>query len=292
MFDSGSVGNVDTLNNNGFVYVGPGATLNLTNQNGGIQTVAAGSTFDIEGDFIDKVANDSAFAQLTDIYGAVRIANGSTIQDNPVGKTLTIYGGGSLNIQNGTIFKVHANVVGLYQGSITLDPSSLIIEGTLYNYGAHITVDGNSVFSVGSVVNGGPLMLTHNAGMSVNNGFYQLASGTLGESIDATGFSIVTVNGGPVVLDGTLDVMLDPGFDPAIGTTYRFILFQPGELSGTFASIQNQYFNNRTEGWRVIYDNTDGYVELEATPSPEPSSLLLLSSGLLSLAYGMRRRWM
>ncbi len=147
------------------------------------------------------------------------------------------------------------------------------------------------MFSVGSLVNGGPLSLTNNAGMTVNDGFYQLASGTLGESIDATGFSIIVVNGGPVLLDGTLDILLDPNFNPAIGSFYRFLLFGPGSLNGMFASIQNLYFNNGTEKWIVNYNNAGGYVELQAAPAPEPASFLLLGSGLLSAALGLRRKF-
>ena len=297
-----ALGNNDTadvfeLTNNGYISVGSGATLNLLYQPSGITTVAAGSTFILQGTFNAvgaPVGAPNGFNSLTDIYGTLTISNGQTIQDfdkSGPPMTLTIHSGGSLTVLNGSTFDVHNNIVGTYGANIYTDPSSLIIEGTLYNYGANITVDGNSVFSVGSVVNGGPLMLTHNAGMTVNNGFYQLASGTLGASIDATGLSIVTINGGPVVLDGTLDVLLGPNFDPAIGSFYKFLLFGPGELSGTFASIQNEYFNG-TEKWVVIYNNAGGYVELEAAPAPEPGSFLLLGSGLLCAAFGIRRRWM
>jgi PEP-CTERM motif len=72
-------------------------------------------------------------------------------------------------------------------------------------------------------------------------------------------------------------------------------LFQPGELSGIFATIQNDYFNNGTEKWVVIYNDAGGYVELLATnnsTTPEPSNFLLFGTGLLSVAYGVRRRWL
>jgi hypothetical protein len=57
------------------------------------------------------------------------------------------------------------------------------------------------------------------------------------------------------MLDGTLDVLLDSGFNPAIGSTLKFLLFNPGALSGQFASIQNDVFNGGTEEWAELKSN-------------------------------------
>jgi hypothetical protein len=134
------------------------------------------------------------------------------------------------------------------------------------------------------------LSLPGGSTITVANGFYQLDAGTLGESIGASGFGVLVATDGQMMLAGTLDIMLDPGFNPTIGSTYQFILFQPGELSGMFANIQNLYFNNGTEKWIVNYNNAGGYVELQAAPAPEPASMLLLGSGLLTAAFGFRRK--
>ena len=75
---------------------------------------------------------------------------------------------------------------------------------------------------------------------------------------------MITVDPAAVSLDGTLNVLLQSGFNPAVGSTYEFIVFTPGELSGMFSSIQNDIFNGGTEQWAVIYNNSGGYVELLA----------------------------
>ena len=160
----------------------------------------------------------------------------------------------------------------------------------LTNNGGQVNVVGpNAFLNVGGIGNGGTLTLPEGL-TNLANGFYQLANGTLGETIGAMGFLIFAVNGGLVMLDGTLDIMLDTGFNPPVGTTYDFPTFDPGMLSGTFSKIIQQPFNNETEYWVLNYNNAGGYVSLEAEPVPEPSSFLMVGAGLLSLAYGIRRR--
>jgi len=110
--------------------------------------------------------------------------------------------------------------------------------------------------------------------------------------MSATDYGVIV--SGTALLAGTLDALLQGGFNPAVGSTYKFLFANPGEISGTFSSILNDLFNDGTERWLVDYDNGDGYVELIAqsngSPVPEPATLLVLIPGLLGVGYGLRRR--
>jgi len=79
-----------------------------------------------------------------------------------------------------------------------------------------------------------------------------------------------------------------------VGSTFKFLNFTPGGLSGVFANIQGGIFNGGTEKWFVDYENGGGYVELIAErnggPVPEPATLLVLIPGLLGAGYGLRRK--
>jgi hypothetical protein len=92
---------------------------------------------------------------------------------------------------------------------------------------------------------------------------------------------------------GTLNVQLGNGFTPTVGESFDFISFAPGGLIGSFAGIQNDLFHDNTEQWAVTYDNTDGEVILTAegaSPSPEPSTMILLAIGLAGAVAWRTRR--
>ena len=48
---------------------------------------------------------------------------------------------------------------------------------------------------------------------------------------------MIVITGGLVGLNGAVDVLLEPGYNPAVGST--FLEFSPGTLSGMFTSIEN-----------------------------------------------------
>ncbi|MGH9655442.1 MAG: PEP-CTERM sorting domain-containing protein, partial [Bryobacteraceae bacterium] len=202
-------------------------------------------------------------------------------------------------------------------GSVQVDASSTLSASNFTNNpGATVTLEAASGGHPGGVLD--PLTYTSGgvttvgAGSTLDvgsgtpgvTGYDQTSDGTLQEEIfglpsaNCTGSAgdcgIINVTG-DVTLSGTLDPILENGFDPMNGDSFLFMTFT-GALNGAFSSIADQIFGNNTQQWNVTYGN--GFVELTAnayTPAPpsavpEPRSILLFGLGLIALGVGTRLR--
>ena len=158
----------------------------------------------------------------------------------------------------------------------------MTVSGTLYNQSSGSVLAGYGT-AIGS---GGSL---NGAGCDPQT------DSPLTEIIESAGIFGVFDYSGPATLGGTLDVELQNGFIPAVGESFEFIQFPADDLSGAFDNITNDLFNNNTEQWVLTYDNADGNVRLtaeaaSAAPTPEPSTMLLIGSGLLLMGCRIRPR--
>ena len=319
------VANLGSLVNGGDSLVNTGATLNLTNQPNGITDISAGSEFELRGTF--NAGGKNGLANLQSVEGFLLLETGNTTVVAPGNGTLALNTGGSIVLDAASTLQVNGNLtISNYANIFTSDVSpgggnAININGTLtiYPYGSlQMGTYGfdNAVVTKGIVNNGtlnleqaslttpmltnggftylqlNSFMIVGQAGlhMPTSAGYHQLANGILGEVITPDYFGYI--QSPYAYLDGTLDILLQSGFNPTPGTTYKFFLLQPGGLSGEFATVENDYFNGGSEYWALDYNNAQGFVELvaESASTPEPSSILLFGSGLLGIAAVLRRK--
>ncbi len=268
--DKGSIsGNVA---NNGpsaefIVYGGATGTIGGNVTNSGLLDIELNATLTING-----TVDNSGLLATNDLG----LGGGSTMTikgllTNTATGTITLNGPG--DVLSALAGLNNSGVINVNNGSSILPP--------FFNNIGTLNIDGTSRFVVGTPTPMG------------GQGYIQTANGTLGEMISMNAFGVINVNGS-ALLNGTLAVLLQGGFNPVVGSTYTFLNFTPGELSGVFANIENDIFNGGTEMWVVDYNNAGGFVELEAEPNQqpvsEPGTLLVLIPGLLGMGYGLRRR--
>jgi len=275
--DMGSISGNVTNNVNGQIRDANGAmgTIGGSLTNSGLVDVENGSTLTIDG-------NASNSGQMfTDLLG---LGGGNTIAING---TLTNSPGAVFSLLNPTDRLIINGGIGLSNGASLSTPT--------LNNGGTINVDSLSTLLVGMGVLHGPI-----------TNYTQLANGTLGEIINNYG-PLCGVNGncglinvtGSALLAGTLDILLKQGFNPTLGSEFKFLFANPGQITGTFASIllNGMYdaFNctdKTCDYFDPNVDSADGYVEVtvKERPVPEPATLLVLIPGLLGVGYGLRRK--
>src|SRR5262249_42618417 len=140
-------------------------------------------------------------------------------------------------------------------------------------------------------------------------GSYTQSTGVLnidiGGTTAATQFDQLTISGA-ASLNGTLNLDLINSFVPTLGET--FDILNASSVGGTFATVNGTAINSM-EHFTVLYNMPANTVTLDvvsgpatsatffgrsgpgpASPTPEPSTLLLLVSGLLLTARYARRR--
>jgi hypothetical protein len=194
------------------------------------------------------------------------------------------------NFSNGTYLQTAGST--LVNGTLTETGGAIVIRGGTLTGGGQI--NGN-VFMGGSIEPGFPPFLYSPFGsLTINGNYQQTGAGVYNELISQGTNGLLNISGNAILDPGaSLDIDLLGGFDPTNGTS--FTIMDYGSEAGQF-HILDPNFNSGLQHWAINYNGGVGdkivlTAEAGSAPAvPEPSTLLLFGTMLVSLAGYARKK--
>ncbi|MGN6368684.1 MAG: beta strand repeat-containing protein [Phycisphaerae bacterium] len=190
LVQSGDVVNVGTLDNNGFIQVGSGETLNITGGGPGITNIVAGSTILLGGSInvINSNVSTNGLLNLATVAGTFELLNSQTLTVGNVSIATT----GQLFLGNASTL-IAGNITNsgfLASSSFTPTGNSLTVTGTLTNNpGATFNINSGDTTTIGNLNNAGTVNINFNYTLPL------LTGGTGSVYLSANG-TVLTLSGG------------------------------------------------------------------------------------------------
>jgi protein involved in polysaccharide export with SLBB domain len=219
--------NVGSLANSGVVYVGEGATMNLTSQPNGITDAVAGSQLNILGTF--KAGTASGVAKLGSVEGLVAVENNQSTTITPGGGALTISSTGIFDVDRTSTVAISGAVNNsgqLYTNRNNYVGSNILtVTGALTNTASGTVLVGNNnnttdVMNVGSLANSGVVYVGEGATMNLTSQPNGITDAVAGSQLNILGtFKAGTASGviklgsveGLVAVENNQSTTITPG---------------------------------------------------------------------------------